>query len=349
MRAAALAAAAGHVAQSAVAAGVAWLIAHRLVGHVRPFFAPVAALVVLNAAAVDRTRRAVELAFGVAVGIGVGDLLVSAIGTGAWQIGLVVALALSSAVLLGGGPLFVSQAATSGVLVAAIPGTHSSSRFVDALVGGAVGLGAVVALPQHPLRAARRESSPLFAELAGVLEDVATALEAGDVAAMREALARARAAEPLAVRWLQAVQAGLETARLSPLYWRYRGRLDEEAGAARQLELALRNARVLARAAVREIETAPPPPPELPASLRRLADAVREVEPALERRDRSEPIASALAATTLASRALEQRPDLAAAHVVGQIRSLATDLLRALGVERAAAVEHVRRAAAVSV
>ena len=79
--------------------------------------------------------------------------------------------------------------------------------------------------------------------------------------------------------------------------------------------------------------------------MRRLAEAVREVEPALEQRDRSGPIESALAATTLATRAVERDPELAFAHVVGQIRSITTDLLRALGVDRDVAVEHVRRAA----
>jgi hypothetical protein len=46
----------------------------------------------------------------------------------------------------------------------------------------------------------------------------------------------------------------------------------------------------------------------------------------------------------LATRALERDPALSAAHFVGQVRSTATDLLRAVGLERADAVERVRRA-----
>ena len=99
----------------------------------------------------------------------------------------------------------------------------------------------------------------------------------------------------------------IETARLSPLHWRSRTRLDEYAAAAVQLELAVRNARVLARSAIRAVETTADVPAELVAAVRKLADAVREVEPALELRDRSAPIESALAATTLASRAIEAR------------------------------------------
>jgi Fusaric acid resistance protein-like len=71
-------------------------------GHPRPFFAPIAAVVSLNGA--RRLRRAVELVVGVSVGVGVGDLLIAAIGSGAWQISLVVALAMAAAVWLDGGP-----------------------------------------------------------------------------------------------------------------------------------------------------------------------------------------------------------------------------------------------------
>ena len=210
---------------------------------------------------------------------------------------------------------------------------------------GSSGVFAVVVLPQNPLRTTRREAELFFAELSAALDDVAEALEQRDVAGGRQALARTRRAEPAIVAWRASLAAGHETARLSPLYWRSRTRLDEYAVAAVQLELAVRNARVLARSAVRAVETTADVPGELVAAVRKLADAVREVEPALELRDRSAPIELALAATTLASRAIEGDPELAFAHVVGQIRSITTDLLRALGVDRNVAVEHVRRAA----
>jgi uncharacterized membrane protein YgaE (UPF0421/DUF939 family) len=64
------------IAQSALAAGLAWYLAHDAIGHPRAFFAPIAALIALGVAASNRTRRVVELTLGVAVGIGVGDLLI---------------------------------------------------------------------------------------------------------------------------------------------------------------------------------------------------------------------------------------------------------------------------------
>ena len=69
------------------------------------------------------------------------------------------------------------------------------------------------------------------------------------------------------------------------------------------------------------------------------------MESALEGRDGSPAIEAAVEAAALATAALERDPALAAAHLVGQIRSTATDLLRALGLERGDAVDRVRAGA----
>lgn len=332
------------IAQAALAASLAWVVAHEGLDHARPFFAPISALIALGVGATNRPRRVVELTLGVAVGIGVGDALIWGIGSGAWQLGLVVALAMGTAVLIGGGTLLVSQAGTSAVLVATLLGAHNASRFVDALVGGALGLAVLAAVPTNPLRRAQSAGAQVFAELAATLEDIADALAARDVVAVRESLARARAAERLVGQWSQALELGRESALLSPWHWRDRSRLVEYANAAVQLELAVRNTRVLARAALRAVEVDPDLPAEVPAAVRRLADAVREVEDALEGRDSSAAIEAAVEAAALATAALERDPALAAAHLVGQVRSTAADLLRALGLKRADAVERIRRA-----
>ena len=118
----------------------------------------------------------------------------------------------------------------------------------------------------------------------------------------------------------------------------------EYAVAVENLDLAVRNTRVLARAATRAVELDPNLPAEVPAAVRLLAKAVRLVEPALEERDSSAAIDTAVEAAALATRALEIDPALAAAHLVGQVRGIAADLLRALGLERSDAVERIRAA-----
>ena len=91
------------IGQCAAAAGVAWFVAHDLVGHATPFFAPVAAVVSLGTSYGQRLRRVAEVTVGVAVGVFLADLIVAGIGSGWWQLAIIVALAMSTAVLLDGG------------------------------------------------------------------------------------------------------------------------------------------------------------------------------------------------------------------------------------------------------
>src|SRR4029079_16796387 len=131
-----------------------------------------------------------------------------------------VLLAMTAAILLGGGPLVVSQAATSAVLVAALPSSHAiPTRFVDALVGGLVGLAVLVAVPHNPLTVVRRITRPMFAELQSVLEGIAVALSDGDHAAAERLHASARATSDYADRLRQELAQAEETTRLAPTYW----------------------------------------------------------------------------------------------------------------------------------
>src|SRR5262245_17323809 len=96
----------------------------------------------------QRMRRAIELIVGASVGVGIGGLLISAIGTGPWQVAVVVAMATSVAVLLDGRAVINVQAAVSAIRVATMytPGDASGiGRLIDGLVGAAIGL-AIVAL-----------------------------------------------------------------------------------------------------------------------------------------------------------------------------------------------------------
>jgi uncharacterized membrane protein YgaE (UPF0421/DUF939 family) len=130
------------VVQTALGAGLSWFVAVHLFGHRAPLFAPVAAIVSIDATLGQRLRRAIELIVGASVGVGVG-LLVSAIGAGPWQIAVVVALAASVAVLLNGRAVINVQAALSAILVATlyVPGdTSGIDRLFDGLAGAAIGL-----------------------------------------------------------------------------------------------------------------------------------------------------------------------------------------------------------------
>ena len=100
-----------------MAAAAAWWVASALLGHERPFFAPVVAMVALGVSYAARLRRVGEVVAGVALGVAVGDVFVRVAGTGTWQIALVIAVAMSLAVLLEAGPMMVTQAGVQASIV----------------------------------------------------------------------------------------------------------------------------------------------------------------------------------------------------------------------------------------
>jgi uncharacterized membrane protein YgaE (UPF0421/DUF939 family) len=336
--------------QTAAAATIAYLVATDLVGHARPFFAPVAAIITLGITVGQRRRRAVELALGVAVGIAIADGLVLLTGPGAGALALVVLLAMGAAVFLGSGQIFATQAAVSAVLIAVLqpPGNGvSGARFVDALVGGGVALLVnSLLLPADPLRLVRRAAEPVLDELALTLESIAQAIETGDQEQAERALLRARDLDELEAHLQEAVAVSRETARLAPVRRRSRGHVDLYADAAAQIDLAIRNVRVLARGAVRGARLEENLPPAVATAIRDLAEAVSKLREALADPERAEAVrAPALRAAARATLVLQETGNLSVTVVVGQVRSTAVDLLRGSGLSYEEAADLVQEAA----
>ena len=145
-----------------LATSIAYFIATEVLDHRQAFFAPIAAIVALISGGGARVRTVLELVFGVAIGVLVGELLILGIGRGAWQMALVVALAVIVGTLVGLTGLALTQAATSSVLLTAVipfagTGNPAVTRFLDALVGGLVGLAMVLLIPRNPVRDIDRE------------------------------------------------------------------------------------------------------------------------------------------------------------------------------------------------
>jgi uncharacterized membrane protein YgaE (UPF0421/DUF939 family) len=335
--------------QASVSAAAAWLIATELLGHATPFFAPVAAIVTLGITVGQRGRRAAEVAFGVALGIAVADLLVLQIGTGAGQLALVVLLATSAAIFLGSGQMLATQAAVSAALVATLQPPvdgFAFTRFFDALVGGGVALVInAVLLPARPIELVRRASRPVLEELAGALEDVAVAVERRDEDLAEAALQRARRIDELGARFAEAVDVSRETTRYAPPRRGSRGVVESYADAAGRIDLAVRNVRVLARGTIRALSLDENVPPEIAGALRDLARAVRALGGALDEPGRvDEVIDPATRAAAEASVVLERTGNMSVSVIVGQIRSTANDLLTAIGMSYEDATEAIRNA-----
>jgi hypothetical protein len=338
------------VVQSAVAASAAYLLAVVVLGHERPFFAAIAAIVSLGVTLGQRARRAVELVFGVAFGLMVADLLVLVIGTGVAQIGVVVLLAMAAAVFFGAGPLLVNQAAISALLVVVLQPPNDAfdpARFLDALVGGGVALVVNYLFPINPERLVERAARPIFDELAVVLEDIAAALKNGDRERAERALLRSRRIDDDQVKsFYEALTAGHETARLSPTRRRALEHLELYANAGTRIDLAVINTRVLARGAANAARRGDTAPPRLPEAVLDLSRAVKALATYLEEPGGpDETRRFALEAARKATEILEERHDLAISVLVGQIRSAAVDLLRSTGMDQASALQALEETA----
>ncbi|RLK25343.1 uncharacterized membrane protein YgaE (UPF0421/DUF939 family) [Micromonospora sp. M71_S20] len=337
--------------QAGLAAALAWVAAREVLGNQDSTFAPAAAVGVIAAAIGNRTRRTVELIAGVVLGIAVGDVLIGLLGTGPWQTGVIVFLAIAVAVLVRGGGALMTQAGGTGVLVATLTPSNPDlelPRTVNALVGGVIGLLVVlVIVPLNPLRTVRRVADSALDVFARHLTASAEALARGDARAAEELLDRMRAAEPELDRLSEAVEAADEVARFSPLRWRRRRALRAYRDGVEHMERAFRNSRTLVRRIGTALRDDEPVPPGLPAAVERYGEAVRMLH--REFLAAREPVGArerVLVAVWEAGEACRQDMGFSGTIVVSQLRTIANDLLRATGVPRDEARRMVRRAAA---
>ena len=336
--------------QAAAAAGVAWAVAHDVLDHPRP---------VLRADRGDDRARPrapaaaaaapVEMVIGVALGIAVGDLLdrgdrlrcgADRAGRAARDDGGDPARRRAARRLAGGDVGRArGRAAVDATRSRRASWTRSSAAWSASQCSPAV--------PRNPLTVVRRiVARPCSAELQSVLEGIAVALTDATTPPRSALLARARATSDYADRLRQELAQAEETTRLAPTYWRSRSEVERYAEAAPHVDLAVRNVRVLARATLSVIERARPCRPgsrtRCAASRRQRtgssASSTRAGAPSRRSRRRSQP---------QATRRSHSKPGapIPLGVIVGQIRSTAVDLLRALGIERSEAVEHVRAAA----
>lgn len=330
------------IAQCSVAAAVAWFIASDLVGHDRPFFAPVAAVVALGVSYEARLRRTGEVVVGVALGIAVGDLFVSVAGTGTWQIALVIGIAMCLAVLLDGGTLLVTQAGVQAAIVATLLPRPADGldRWVDAVIGGGVALVAAAIVPASPLRRPRQLAASLLDDLADVLHAAAEGARTGDRERAQRALEEARATQNSLDSLGTAAAEGLDVVRVSPFRRRHRPSLQAMSSVVEPLDRAARNIRVMLRRLLSATTASEPLPTELLDLVEELshACAVLAGDLAAER-----PMDAAYDALDRVARlsALVPRSSLSGDVVLAQVRSAVVDLFQAIGLPPEEAIARV--------
>jgi uncharacterized membrane protein YgaE (UPF0421/DUF939 family) len=222
-------------AQAALAAALAWLVAHRALGHTQPFFAPIAPAIALGTTHLQRSPRIVQMLIGVLLGIGVAEVLPALIGTSTLALGLIVLVTMLFAVLLGAGfigkgTMFVNQSVASAILVLTLPG-HSvgAERALDALVGGVVALVVgVILFPADPLPRLKQAERAVLRSLASAAQQVADLLGTGRVAQPGWALVIGHEIHEQLSMLAQARMTARANARIAPRRWRLRPIIEAE-------------------------------------------------------------------------------------------------------------------------
>jgi uncharacterized membrane protein YgaE (UPF0421/DUF939 family) len=323
------------IAQCAVTAGLAWLIASLLLGHEVPYFAAAAAILVLGMSYGQRLRRGVDVAIGVTLGVALGDLWFVLFGAGVWQVVLVCAIAMSLATLVGASPVITTQAGANSiaVLVMAPSPIYGAERWTDAVIGSTLALLVATVAPSGPLRKPGEVAAKVVAEMAATLEAAADALAAKDEHAASTVLDRVQATEKDLATFDVAAAEGLDVVRYSPFRRRQLGLATTLSSFHQPLDSAVRNLRILVRRCAVAIWRGEEVPVTYQEVVRRLGEACRFIAHEFSEhrlptaaRDRLREIAEA-------TPHLQLTHSISAVVILAQTRSMVTDLMELTGME----------------
>ena len=337
-------------AQCGLAATLAWGLAHEVAGRPAPVFAPSAAVGTIVAALGQRARRTAELILGVGLGLLISDLLLRFLGFGAWQIGVVVALAIAVALLMTGhSGALVAQAGGTAVLLATLSPVEQNlewERLVEAGSGAVVGLVVVALLvPLDPMRTLRRAAAPLTETLASQLREVAHALRQRDPDRAVRALDHLRGIDGDINRLHEALGGAEEVTLISPVRWKRRRDVARYQRGIQYMDRVALACRTMSRWAATSLQYDEPVPEELIAALERLAEAVRLVDQEAGQAGSFEQTREAvLDVARLVGEACRKGLRAYGSAMVIQLRTASSDLLRATGCEADTANRMVREA-----
>jgi hypothetical protein len=327
--------------QGTAAATLAWVIAKYGLDHDEPFFAPVAAVIALNATLGERGLNAVRLLQGVGVGIVVGELTLAALNDEPGSLALATFVAMAIAVALGGVRITVAQAAVGAILTVAVGSADAGvQRLIDALVGAGVALTfSQLLFSPEPVRLLRRAESAALAEMGRGLELTAEALERDDDELAEEALTTLRESRDRLVDLGRTRRASTRVSRRSAVWRSQRVPVVQETENAGYLDLLGGSCVMLARTA---LATEGDNRQELARSVRELARGL--VGLALDPGDRAirQGAADRVLDVSRETAASGLATDPALAAIVA-LRSVAADALMFAGVDPEQAVDAVRQ------
>lgn len=340
--------------RGAAAAALAYLLSTVLWGHTHPVFAAIAAFVIIGVSSTEKKIRKVgEMSSGVMLGVLLGELARSTIGSGSWQILVVITVAGLLARFIDSGVMFAMQCSIQSLLVMLMPvtpGLAPGARVLDALTGVSAAILIHLLLTGDPRRAQRDAADALFRALEDALTQLSLAARTGDAAVARATLAEVRrTSQGLVDEWRIANSAADEVTAYSPTNLRHAADVER----LRQLlvgsDRAMRNVRVIARREVQFLSVVDGDPHStLADALLEAKDAATALREAVdtdvdftEARRELRLFCSYLTPEMLLKNDAGQHPGRVG-HFEGvtlaiQLRSLASDLLEATGLSPAEA------------
>lgn len=324
--------------QITLAAVMSYLIAHFALGHAFPVIAVTVTISALGFARDARPVRVLESVFGILLGISLSEVLLTVVGTGALQLGLVLAVVLVTSRFISASTAFAVAAGVQSMLVLLLPAPTGGVfvRSIDGFVGAVVALLATAFIPRDPRRACRRDSRNFFSVVGESLDGVVQALEHGDEPAADLALTRLRRTQAILDDWSTSLDTAIAVARISPFLRRHLPELRAELRLLAGLDLAARHLRIIARRVdflVRDKRRHP----ELAALVAELSAGIRLLS---SNRSFARTRLAELA-EKLTPAAVLPRPDLSESVLVMLIRPLVVDLLGAGGVATEEARGHL--------
>src|SRR5215469_8872110 len=140
-------------AKTAIAAGLAWVAALAANPHSRPYFAPLAVLLVVQPTVYHSLSRAFQRVAGVVVGVAAALAVSHFLAPCAWSIGIIIFAGLLVGWTARLGPQGVVQVPVSALLVFLVGQTtpgYAGERIVDTLIGAGIAVIAVALTPSAP-------------------------------------------------------------------------------------------------------------------------------------------------------------------------------------------------------
>jgi uncharacterized membrane protein YgaE (UPF0421/DUF939 family) len=328
--------------QGAAAATVAWVIAKDVFDHYQPFFAPIAALIALNASLGERGLNAIRLLEGVVLGIIVSELVLVTLGGGYLSMGLAILVATAFAHALTAQRIVIAQAGVAAILTISVSNAEAGiERLSDALIGAGVALAfSQVLFSPQPLTLLRRTETAMLERMSKALGLTARALEGEEHHALAEQAITTLRELPAQVIELRRVGRASSRVARRTLVWRsQQAVVVHENENADQLDL-------LGASCLQLVRVAPALSDEdgkaLQQAVRELANVLALLASELDDRETRQRAADR-ALDVANSVAVDEAPaESIRATVVTAIRIVATDVMVFAGVDLDTAVEAVR-------